>query len=82
MRWVLPTMVFAALLGAACGGSGTETGNVGDTPSGPTPDASPVPEPTPDPMPEPTPDLEAARLTHFLGELVLGPGEEIASQCV
>lgn len=78
MKSILSGMVLAALLGAACGGSTSERVGSGDPPAGPTPAASPAPVSTPEPTPEP----EAVRLTHFLGELVLGPGEEIASQCV
>ena len=82
MRSILAGMVLLALLGASCGGSSLEGDDSGGWPAGPTPVASLVPVSTPEPTPQATPAPEPVRLTHFLGELVLGPGEEIASQCV
>lgn len=64
---------------AACGDSAT--------PGTSTPDAPPAEVPTPEPAPEPTPEPEpegplSAALTHDFGPYELGPGEEVASQCV
>ncbi len=80
MRPILASLVLAALMVAACGGSDHNSAGGGtlEPPSMPEPTLPPTPEPTPAPPLE----EEPARLTHFLGELVLGPGEEIASQCV
>lgn len=44
----------------------------------PTPMPTAEVRPTPTPLPEP----RSGTLTHHLGDLELGPGEEIASQCV
>ena len=78
MRFILAGLVSAAMLFVGCGGSSVDQEGGAQPPSGPTPVVTPGPVLTPRPTPEP----EVVQLTHFLGEIVLGPGEEIASQCV
>ncbi len=71
-------LALALALGlAACGDSASTGSAVPDTP--PTQPVPPEPEPTPEPEPEPP---ASASLTHDFGEYELGPGQEVASQCV
>ncbi|MEO2167240.1 MAG: hypothetical protein ABGY42_03810 [bacterium] len=74
MKSSLVGMTVATLFLAACGGSSSDIDGGKGEPGGPTP--TPLPELSPTPTPEP------ARVTHFLGEFVLAPGQEVASQCV
>lgn len=81
-RWIKRISVLlglALLVLAACG----------STSNGPTltPDpAPPEPEPTlapaPDPTPEPEPEGVQSVVTHEFGDITLGPGEELSSDCI
>ena len=70
-------LALACALGlAACGDSATSGTATPETPAEPTP----LPAPTPAPPPPAGPS--SASLTHDFGLYELGPGEEVASQCV
>lgn len=75
-------MAFALVLAvgiAACGDSASTGGSSTEPPA---PEPSPAaPEPTPAPTPPPAPPASAT-LTHDFGDYELGPGQEVASQCV
>ena len=71
-------MVLALALGiAACGDSASTGNSPAAPPSEPVPTAEPAPVPTPAPAPP-----SSASLTHDFGDYVLGPGQEVGSQCV
>ena len=63
------SLAIALLLFAACG-----DGSVGGDPVPAPPSPTPAPRPTAAPL--------TATLTHDFGRYELGPGEEVASQCV
>lgn len=77
--WRVIPVVFLLWSLIACG-SGPSGPTVSGEPAPPSPEPTAAPEPTP--MPEPEPEGVQSVVTHGFEDIVLGPGEELASDCI